>query len=131
MIKQYYNVSEAARVLDVSKSTVWRWIEADRLRAHRIGPKTIRIKHADLVGLIEPMGKEAAAMTEHVVRTDSRNLIQRPTPAMVERRKHAREQVRVLRATILARRGGVSLPSSSVELIHEGREERDRQLDTL
>lgn len=52
--RQYYSVAEAARLLGVSPATIWRWIEAEKLRAYRIGPRGIRIKKEDLDGMIRP-----------------------------------------------------------------------------
>ena len=46
--RDFYTVSEAAMVLDVSSATIWRWIEARRLPAYRIRPRRIRIKRQDL-----------------------------------------------------------------------------------
>jgi len=53
--RQYYTVAEAARVLDVSPSTVWRWIQAERLSAYRVGPRTIRLKKEDLEQMMRPV----------------------------------------------------------------------------
>jgi excisionase family DNA binding protein len=52
--RPYYSIAEAARVLNVSRSTVWRWIAAGRLKAIRLGPKTIRITPDDLQRLMHP-----------------------------------------------------------------------------
>src|SRR6266581_3385304 len=52
--EEFVSVAEAARRLRVSPSTVWRWIEADKLTAYRVGPKTIRIRRDDLEALIQP-----------------------------------------------------------------------------
>ena len=50
----YYTVAQAARILDVSPSTVWRWIEAKKLPAYRVGARKIRIKKEDLSSIITP-----------------------------------------------------------------------------
>lgn len=50
----YYSVSQAARVLAVSRSTVWRWIASGKLRAHRVGGRTIRIRADDLDQAVQP-----------------------------------------------------------------------------
>jgi excisionase family DNA binding protein len=50
----YYTVSQAAKVLDVSPSTIWRWIKAAKLPAYRVGARKIRIKKADLPTIISP-----------------------------------------------------------------------------
>ena len=52
--RQYFTVAEAARVLDVSRTTIWRWIAEGRLRAYRAGVRTIRIKREDLRALMQP-----------------------------------------------------------------------------
>lgn len=51
---EYYTVAEAAQLLGVSPATVWRWIEADKLLAYRVGPRGIRIKKEDLEAVIRP-----------------------------------------------------------------------------
>lgn len=67
---EYCSVAEAARVLDVSRTTVWRWIEAGTLTAYRVGPKSIRIRRQDLEALLRPAreGKKGAriAMKERI-----------------------------------------------------------------
>ena len=56
--RDYYTVPEAARLLRVSPSTVWRWIEAGRLPAYRVGVKAIRIKKIDLEAVLIPVESE-------------------------------------------------------------------------
>lgn len=63
--RDYYTITEAAKVLDVSPATVWRWIEAGKLPAFRVGMRSIRIKKQDLNAVVTParakevtMGKE-------------------------------------------------------------------------
>ncbi len=46
-------VHDAARLLKVSKWTIYRWIEEGRLRATKIGRGSLRIFRASLNGLIE------------------------------------------------------------------------------
>ena len=52
--KDYYTVAEAAAKLDVSPSTIWRWIATDRLPAYRVGARTIRINKDDLLKVVVP-----------------------------------------------------------------------------
>ncbi|MDO8689863.1 MAG: helix-turn-helix domain-containing protein [Dehalococcoidia bacterium] len=52
--RSYYTVAEAARFLDVSPVTVWRWIEAQKLQAYRVGPRQIRIREEDLMAMVRP-----------------------------------------------------------------------------
>ena len=52
------SVDEAAELLDVHKSTVYRYVHEGTLRAWRVGPKRIRIRVADLQTLVEPIPAE-------------------------------------------------------------------------
>lgn len=52
--RDYLTVPEAAKVLDVSPATVWRWIAAGNLPAFRVGVRAIRIKKQDLDTVIAP-----------------------------------------------------------------------------
>ena len=59
----YYNISDAAALLGVSRVTVWRWIRDGRLPASRLGHRTIRIRREDLDRLpaqIAPAGAISA-----------------------------------------------------------------------
>ncbi len=60
--REYYTVPEAADILGVSTSTIWRWIKAGRLPAYRIGARNIRIKKVDLNTVIRPA--DEASMEE-------------------------------------------------------------------
>ncbi len=53
--REYYTVPEVARMLKVSPSTVWRWLEAGDLPAYRVGPRAIRISKQDLDTIITPV----------------------------------------------------------------------------
>lgn len=124
----FYSIARAAKLLGVSPSTVWRWIESDRLPAYRVGPKNIRIKKQDLERVIRPTksgGKETSMKELAPVRS---TLTVRPlTEAERQRGLQALGEAKQLRARILARRGGKPL-SSSRELIREAREERASQV---
>ncbi|MCC7352109.1 MAG: helix-turn-helix domain-containing protein [Anaerolineae bacterium] len=61
---RYYTVPEAAEMLEVSPSTVWRWIEAGRLPAQRVGPKNIRIRKEDLAAVITPARTQKVSMED-------------------------------------------------------------------
>src|SRR5688572_30669516 len=47
--------SIGARLLDVSRTTVWRWIKQGRLSAYRIGGRTIRIRRTDVEEMRQPV----------------------------------------------------------------------------
>lgn len=53
--RDYYTVPEAARILSVSPSTIWRWIKSGKLLAYRVGERSIRIKQVDLDDVISPV----------------------------------------------------------------------------
>jgi excisionase family DNA binding protein len=63
----YYTVAQAARALDVSPSTVWRWIEAKKLPAYRVGARKIRIKKEDLSSIITPARAKEVTIDEETV----------------------------------------------------------------
>lgn len=60
--REYYTVSEAAALLNISRATIWRWIEAGKLPAYRLGPKNIRIKKEDLKAVIRPARAKEVSM---------------------------------------------------------------------
>ncbi|MBI3973520.1 MAG: helix-turn-helix domain-containing protein [Chloroflexi bacterium] len=132
--RQYVTVAEAARLLQVSPSTIWRWIQADKLPAYRVGEKTIRVRKADLDAIIRPANvpaKGVTTMKESKAATPSTTSIAagiRPvTVAEVTRGLAALERARALATAMQARRGGKRLPDS-VELIREERAERASRL---
>ena len=107
---QFYTVAEAARVLEVSPSTIWRWIEAKKLPAYRLGPRSIRIKKQDVVAALRPARGE-----EEVTIEQKPALFTPPSPAEVARRK-------ALVAQILEKRKERSIaPLTSAELVRKAR----------
>jgi excisionase family DNA binding protein len=133
----FYNVSEAARILRVSPSTVWRWIDAGTLAAFRVGPKTIRIKAEDLETMMRPARVRGAADPRAVNRpaqavmrppseaswAEPEIRVAPPSSDVVNRRRQALERSSELRRAQLARRGGVPFPSSW-QMINEERDAR-------
>lgn len=53
MNKQLLRVNEAAVVLNVSRWTVYRWVEEGRLRETKIGKGSLRIFHESIAGLVQ------------------------------------------------------------------------------
>lgn len=53
MDKELIRVGEAAKVLNVSRWTIYRWVEEGRLESARIGKGSLRIFRASLAALIE------------------------------------------------------------------------------
>jgi excisionase family DNA binding protein len=83
----YYTVAQAAKVLDVSPSTIWRWIKAGKLPAYRVGPRNIRIKKADLPRIITPARRKEVSMEKHPP------TFQPPTEEELAGRKRLVEQI--------------------------------------
>ncbi len=103
-------------MLRVSPSTVWRWIEADRLPAYRVGPRNIRIRRDDLDRVIRPVRAER----EEVAPPVEPLRLQRPSKEEIARRQ-------ALVKEILANRGRRTIaPLTSVDLVQQVREEERR-----
>jgi excisionase family DNA binding protein len=74
-------VQEAAKLLKVSKWTIYRWIEEGRLRATKIGRGSLRVFRTSVSGLID------GARTDHRGAQDgSRNKVI-PARAAGEKKK--------------------------------------------
>ncbi len=67
---QSCTVPEAARLLQVSQTTIWRWIASSKLPAYRIGPRRIRIRREDLQRVIRPVERRERATGKHVEARD-------------------------------------------------------------
>lgn len=154
-LETYLTVAEAADALHVAQSTIRRWIREGRLPAYRIGPRRVALREQDVAGLVEPFSNATALPeTEYTddQRTRPRTLgesiehldrLLRRTSGMNEdsgeirdRRLTPEEKRRALEALELAganaariaAKYGSNWTPSTLELIHEGREERTRQL---
>ncbi len=122
----FYTISEAARVLEVSRSTVWRWVRSGYLAARRIGPRTIRINREEVDRFMRPAqddGRESRRTPEAVVRSspdvvnESPRLrkdlkVEPPPDEVVKKRLAALEKLKELNDIWLARRGGKPFPPS-------------------
>lgn len=119
------SVTEAARILRVSPSTIWRWIAHDTVPAYRVGPKRVWLKTRDLEPLMETAREPLRKGGEHV----EKDIVhERPlTAAERERGLAAIEEARQFQSTLLASRGGTPF-ESSWELLAESRDERSREL---
>lgn len=103
------SVSQAAEHLEVSPSTIWRWIEAGKLPAYRLGRKKIRIRRDDLEQMLQPTGdKNGVSATMGRIRPPSQAELQR-RQALVQKILERREQ-------------RVIAPLSSADLVQLGRE---------
>jgi excisionase family DNA binding protein len=128
----YVTVTEAAKRLQVSHPTVWRWIRSGKLAAYRVGPKTIRVKEADLAALIQPVAPSRTG--ENTMRGSlSTNTSVDTTPLTDEERQRGLAALAKLddfQERLLAARGGQPFPSS-VDVIQQMREERSERLESL
>lgn len=124
----FYTVAQAADVLGVSVSTVWRWIDSHRLPAFRLGPKAIRIRKQDLEGALRPVAArtQPVQMTD-VIYTDIQAARRPLTRAEVTRGVAALDAAARFARTLRARRRG-RLFQDSAALIRAEREKRSRRL---
>lgn len=114
------SVLEAARLLGVSPSTIWRWIEQSRVPAYRLGPKRVRLKRSELECLVTPLtGRDADRDVERPILplTDHERACGLALVARL-RQSHAEQ---------LAARGGIPF-RNGWELSNESRDERFEQL---
>jgi excisionase family DNA binding protein len=89
--RDYYTVAEAAQRLNVSHSTVWRWVRSGKLPAYRVGSRNIRIKQSELDKMVEEVHAEPdwKNMTFEERR---RYLLRPPTEEELRRRRDAFER---------------------------------------
>ena len=129
---EFYSVAQAAAILGVGHSTVWRWIASGKLPAYRVGPKNIRIKKQDLDTVIKPARPNRKEVSRVIDTMPISTTLEVPPLTQAERQRglEALRRIDELQEKMLADRGGEAFPSS-VELIREMREERSRQLDEL
>ena len=109
---EYLTVVEAAKALKVSPSTVWRWIQSERLTAYRVGQRTIRIRREDLEALAEPIRSSSGV-------TSGEGIFAEPTPEELVRRQ-------ALVARIHANRKERSIaPLTASDLVRQVRQEEE------
>lgn len=112
-----YSVPEAAKALGVSPSTVWRWIDARKLSAYRVGARKIRIRREDLAAMVAPLRTEPNTKQEPL-----KPIWHAPRTAEEFRRQQE------LVAQILADQEGMSIaPLTTADLIRQVREEREER----
>lgn len=156
-IEHHMTVAEAAETLHVAQSTIRRWIREGRLPAYRIGQRRVAIREQDIARMIEPVQvgkdqddiaiemdemattsdgattrgettigrtwKESAMSDEEIEAIRNRRLTPEEKRQALEALKRASEN-----AARLTAKYGSNWTPSTLELIHEGREERTRQL---
>ncbi|WP_431817720.1 helix-turn-helix domain-containing protein [Gordonia jacobaea] len=55
-MKKRLSIAETAEYLGISTKTVRRYIASGRLKAHRLGPRVIRIDVESIEALLQPIG---------------------------------------------------------------------------
>lgn len=133
----YVTVAEAAALLDVSRSTLWRWIDRGELPAYRLGHRRVLIKREDLGRLLIPArgerqgkgegerGEGSGNMTEI---EKEREWLSRPfTKQEQEKALAALDAAEQFSAEMRSRRDG-QLFSDSAGIVREMRDERTREL---
>jgi excisionase family DNA binding protein len=131
---RYYTVAQAARELQVHRTTITRWIKTGRLRAFRVGPKVVRITATDLEQVIAPASESGEGVTAMKERHTAEYAAVSDLPvkpltgeekeralATIARLSELREKLR--------REVGTFPPSE--DIIREEREKRSKQLADL
>lgn len=116
---QYYTVPQAARTLQVSATTIWRWIQAGKLPAFRVGDRNIRIRKEDLETVIQPI----AAMPKQTTPEKAGY-----TPAPVSEEALARRKA-IVSKILEAREGRDISPLTSADLVRKVRKEAMRKFE--
>ena len=62
MDKQLLRVGEAAEVLNVSRWTIYRWVEEGRLEATKIGKGSLRVFRHSVTALVQENRKDRWAL---------------------------------------------------------------------
>ena len=115
--RDYYTVPEAARELDVSPSTVWRWIEAKKLPAYRVGARKIRIRKDDLGAVVT-----TARPTPPAEDPPAERYVSVPPTEEELARRHE-----VVARILAAQKGRSIAPLTTGDLIRQVRDEREER----
>lgn len=116
------SVAEAARLLGVSPSTVWRWVDSGKLPALRVGPKAIRIRRADLESAVRENSEGTATRPLRMMDRVYTSIEEALQPLTDEEREAMRLTWEIAERTSLRKK----VPDDSADIIREAREERSR-----
>ncbi|MBI5411395.1 MAG: helix-turn-helix domain-containing protein [Nitrospirae bacterium] len=72
MDKLLLRVGEAAQVLNVSRWTIYRWVEEGRLEATKIGKGSLRVFHDSVTSLVERNRTDGSTVRLMIRRTAMR-----------------------------------------------------------
>ena len=120
-LEDLLSVAEAAELLRVSVSTVWRWIREDRLTSCRVGEKRVRVRRKDALKLVVEKGRRQVASAQDLTKYMT------PNPYADPDQIRAIESARRFREELLTRNGGKLFSDSTID-INEAREERTAEL---
>lgn len=118
--RDYYTVAEAAEALDVSPSTVWRWIAAKRLPAYRVGARKVRISKDDLAKVVGPARLVEPDAPEAAVPSEGYQFV-RPSAEELARRREVVQQI------LASQKGRSIAPLTSADLVRQVRDEREER----
>lgn len=122
--EKYITIAKAAQLLEVSKSTLWRWINKGDIPAYRFGHRRVLIKQDDLDKLITPARVDKG---DAMFQKERDRLLQPLTKQEQEKALAILESAKRLRQEMVDKREG-ELFSDSAELIQQMRQERSDQL---
>lgn len=54
-LESWMTLDEAAEYLRVTRSTLYRWMKASKLRSYKLGDRAVRVKRKDLDALLRPV----------------------------------------------------------------------------
>jgi excisionase family DNA binding protein len=54
---QYFRIARVAKVLDASRSQVYKWIYEGRLKAVRLDRRSLRVTHQDLLDFQQTLAR--------------------------------------------------------------------------
>lgn len=116
------STQDAAKLLRVSESTVWRWINQEKIPAYKVGSKRVWLRRSELESLIRPARKRKEPTMER------KQMLTLPMSAFATGDNEAVARARALQASLLAKRGGKPMPEAWQD-IDEAREQRSQGLD--
>ncbi len=128
---EYLTIGQAATLLQVSQSTVRRWIAQDELPAYRVGQRKVRLKRTDLGRLITPMKRDQKGGVMRHVEADQQLAQFGITPVTNEQKQRALVVVAEAKRLQKELKAKYGLFDDSTEVLRELREERTQQLDDL
>jgi excisionase family DNA binding protein len=103
-------VREAATALKVSTVTISRYLKQGRLRAYRLGPRTLRLRREDVQRLLQPAPEEVHSIPHEPLRVTP------PSKDEVARRQS------LLKELLALREEADITPLTTAELVRQARE---------